>query len=131
MSELLCQVGQCYESIKEHLPRFEQQRADWLLDQLTKMQQWMENFRAEVVREILAIEGSLSDFQKRQEQSLRVELQHSSENQLDATQLKTLQVLLQSLQDHMTVFETQLENLKFAVRTSLREMDIKLEGCTS
>ena len=67
VSELLCQVGQCYESIKEHLPRFEQQRADWLLDQLTKMQQWMENFRAEVVREILAIEGNLSDFQKREE----------------------------------------------------------------
>ena len=127
VSELLCQVGQCYESIKDHLPRFEQQRADWLLEQLTKMQQWMENFRAEVVREILAIEGSLSDFQKRQEQTFRVELQHSSENQLDATQLKTLQVLLQSLQDHMTVFESHLENLKFAVRTSLKEMDIKLE----
>ena len=76
----------------------------------------------------MAIEGSLSDFQKRQEQTLRVELQHSSENQFEATQLKTLQVLLQSLQDHMTVFETQLENLKFAVRTSLREMDIKLEA---
>ena len=86
------------------------------------------NFRAEVVREILAIEGSLSDLQKRQEQTLRVEMQHTSESQLDATQLKTLQVLLQSLQDHMTVFETQLENLKFAVRTSLREMDIKSEA---
>ena len=47
----------------------------------------MENFRAEVVREILAIEGNLSDFQKRQEQTLRVELQHSSENQSDATQI--------------------------------------------
>ena len=48
------------------LKRFEPQQADCLLDQLTKMQQWMENFRAEVVREILAIEGSLTDFQKRQ-----------------------------------------------------------------
>ena len=55
------------------------------MEQLTKMQQWMENFRAEVVREICVIEGNLSDFQKRQEQTLRVELQHSSENQVDAT----------------------------------------------
>ena len=46
--ELVCQVGQGYESIKEHLPQFEQQRAEWLLDQLLKIQQSMENFSGEV-----------------------------------------------------------------------------------
>ena len=34
VSDLLCQVGQCYECLKQHLPQFEQQRAEWLLDQL-------------------------------------------------------------------------------------------------
>ena len=38
VSELLCLVGQGYESLKQHLPQFEQQRAEWLLDQLTKIQ---------------------------------------------------------------------------------------------
>ena len=70
VSELLCQVGQCYESIKEHLPQFEQQRADWLLEQLSKIQQWLQNFHGEVIQEMLAVEKCMQDFQKRQENTL-------------------------------------------------------------
>ena len=74
--ELLCQVGQCYESLKQHLPQFEQQRAEWLLDQLSKIQQFLETFKGEVVREVLSLENRMSEFQKRQEQVLTMSLQY-------------------------------------------------------
>ena len=129
VSELLCLVGQCYESLKEHLPHFEQQRAEWLLDQLTKIQQWMENFKGEVVREVLSLENRVSEFQKRQEQALTMSLQHSPESQTDSANLHALRLTLQSLQDHMTVFESQMAEMKFSVNTNLRAADIKLEAC--
>ena len=75
--ELLCQVGQGYESLKEHLPRFEQQRANWLLEQPMRIQQWLENFRGEVVREILSIKNRMSEAQ---EQALTICLHHPPEN---------------------------------------------------
>lgn len=90
-------MGQSYESLKEHLPGFEQQRADWHLDQLIKIQQWLQNFRAEAIREMLVVESHMAEFQKRQEQALLIGIQQPSENQSDATKMLALQMLLRSL----------------------------------
>ena len=115
VSELLCQVGQCYESIKEHLPQFEQQQADWLLEQLLKIQQWLQNFRGEIIQEMLAVERRMQDFQKRQENTLIIGLENPPENQTDSAKLLSMHMLLQSLQEHMTVFDTRMKYLKYAV----------------
>ena len=123
VSELLCQVGQCYESIKEHLPQFEQQRADWLLEQLSKIQHGLQNFHGQIIQEMLAVERRMQDFQMRQENTLRIGLEHPRENQIDSAKLLSMHMLLRGLQGHMTVFDTRLNDLKYAVENSLRAVE--------
>ena len=84
VSEFLCQAGQSYESLEEHLPRFEQQRAEWHLEQLSKIQQWMEKFKGEVIREVLCLENRMSESQKGQEQALTICFHYPPKNQTDA-----------------------------------------------
>ena len=78
---------------------------------------------------MLAAEVCMAEFQKK--------TGTRNDNWFGATSRKSdrcykffsMHMLLQSLQDHITAFESQMADLKFAVNTSFRHADYKLEVC--
>ena len=58
-------------------------------------------------------------------------MQHPPESQIDSVKLNALQMLLQTLQDHVTTFDLQMNALKLLVNTNLRATEIKLHACVN
>ena len=78
---------------------------------------------------MLTVERRIIEFQRRQEQALKNGLKNPPENQTDYVKLLPMHMLLHGLQEHMTVFDTEMIDLKFAINTSLQAADTKIEVC--